>query len=204
MGRANDNRTKLMDAVLELIWAGSYGSTTIDQICEKADVRKGSFYYYFESKADLALAAIEEQWKTVRAQCDSIFSPTVQPLERLKNYFEFGYRFQRDIKEKYGHVLGCPLFALGAEVCTQEHALQRKIQEILGYKLKYLESAIRDAHAAGLIDAPDPATKARMIHAYYEGLLTQARIQNDAEVLRELTAGTFAILGLKVSAPVAA
>lgn len=204
MGRVSDNRNKLMDAVLELIWTCSYGSTTIDQICDKAGVRKGSFYYYFDSKSDVALAAIDVQWQTVRAECDSIFSPTVEPLDRLKNYFDFGYRFQREKKEKYGCVLGCPLFALGAEVCTQEHGLQKKIQEILGYKLKYLETAIRDAHAAGLIDAPDPATKARVIHAYYEGLLTQARIQNDVEVLHEASAGAFAILGLKVSGAVLA
>jgi TetR/AcrR family transcriptional repressor of nem operon len=193
-----------MDAVLELIWTGSYGSTTIDQICDKASVRKGSFYYYFDSKSDLALAAIDAQWQTVRAECDSLFSPTIQPLQRLKNYFDFGYRFQSENKEKYGYVLGCPLFALGAEVCTQEHALQKKIQEILGYKLKYLETAIRDAHAAGLIDAPDPATKARIVQAYYEGVLTQARIQNDVEVLRETMAGVFAILGAKVPEPAAA
>jgi len=191
-----------MDAVLELIWTCSYGSTTIDQICDKAGVRKGSFYYYFDSKADVALAAIEAQWKIVRGECDSLFSPTIQPLQRLKNYLDFGYRYQSQMKEKYGYVLGCPLFSLGAEICTQEHDLQKKIQEILGYKLKYLESAIRDAHAAGLIDAPEPAIKARMVHAYYEGLLTQARIQNDVEVLRETAAGVFAILGVKVSEPV--
>jgi len=204
MGRVSDNRSKLMDAVLELIWAGSYGSTTIDQICDKAGVRKGSFYYYFDSKSDLALAAIAAQWEKVRVECDAIFSPTVQPLQRLKNYFDFGYNFQREIKAKYGFVLGCPLFALGAEVCTQEHELQKKIQEILGYKLKYLETAIRDAHAAGLVNAPDAATKARMIHVYYEGLLTQARIQNDLEVLRETTAGAYAILGVKNANLVAA
>jgi len=199
MGRVSDNRNKLMDAVTELIWTGSYGSTTIDQICDKAGVRKGSFYYYFDSKADLALAAIDAQWKTVRAECDSLFSSTVPPLQRLKNYFEFGHRFQSEMKQKYGYVLGCPLFALGAEICTQEHTLQKKIQEILGYKLKYFETAIRDAHAAGLIDAPDPATKARILHAYYEGLLTQARIQNDVEVLREAAAGVFGILGVQAS-----
>jgi TetR/AcrR family transcriptional repressor of nem operon len=197
MGRVSDNRNKLMDAVLELIWTGSYGSTTIDHICDKAGVRKGSFYYYFESKADLALAAIEVQWQALRAECDSIFSPTVEPLQRLRGYFEFGYNFQRKMQQKFGCVLGCPLFALGAEVCTQEHGLQRKIQEILAYKLRYLESAIRDAQAAGLIEAPDPARKARMIQAYYEGLLTQARIQNDVEVLREMVPGAFAILGVK-------
>ena len=188
-----------MDAVIELIWTCSYGSVTIDQICDKAGVRKGSFYYYFDSKADLALVAIEAQWKKVRTESDSLFSPTVPPLQRLNNFFDWGLRFQTEIKEKYGHVLGCPLFALGSEVCTLEPALQKKIQEILGYKLKYLESAIRDAHAAGLVDAPDPAAKARMVHTYYEGLLTQARIQNDLEVLRDAAPVAFAILGLKTA-----
>src|SRR5215472_3862015 len=146
MGRVSDNRNKLMDAVIELIWSCSYGSTTIDQICDKAGVRKGSFYYYFDSKSDLALAAIDAQWQIMRAESDSLFSPTVPPLQRLRNYFDFGLKYQSQLKEKYGRVLGCPLFSLGAEVCTQEEGLQKKIQEILGYKLKYLESAIREAH----------------------------------------------------------
>lgn len=202
MGRVSNNRAKLMEAVLELIWTGSYGATTIDQICDKSGVRKGSFYYYFESKADLAAAALDDNWQSKRAELDSMFSPTVPPLERLRNFCDFSYRFQSKIKAQYGHVLGCPQFALGAEVCTQESALQKKIQEILGQKLKYLESAIRDAHSAGLIVAPDSAAKARMILAYYEGLLTQARIQNDAEVLRDCMSGIYSILGVKETATV--
>ena len=47
-------------------------------------------------------------------------------------------------------------------------------EEILEYKRKYFESAIRDAHAAGLIHAPDALAKSRTFFAYYEGLLTQA------------------------------
>jgi TetR/AcrR family transcriptional repressor of nem operon len=185
-----------MKAVLELIWAGSYGNTSIDQICERAGVKKGSFYYFFDSKSDLAAAAFDASWQVRRGQLDTIFSPTVPPLERLKKYCEFSYRFQGEIKARFGKVLGCPLFALGAEVCTQDNVLQGKIKEILEYKRKYLESAIRDAHAIGVVCAPDPAAKARMILAYYEGLLTQARIQNDVECLREMATGIFAILGV--------
>ena len=197
MGRVSDAKQRLMDAVLELIWSGSYGSTTIDQICEKAGVKKGSFYYFFDSKAELAAEAFEASWVNRRVELDSIFSPTVPPLERLKKYCDFSYKFQREIKAKYGRVLGCPQVTLGSEICTQEDVLQKKIQGIMDQKRKYLESAIRDAHAAGLIHAPDAAAKARMILAYYEGLLTQARIQNDVEVLRETASGMFAMLGVK-------
>ena len=83
MGRVSDAKERLMEAVLELIWVGSYGSTTIDQICEKAGVKKGSFYYFFDSKADLAVAAIDADWQQRRPDIDAIFSATVPPLERV-------------------------------------------------------------------------------------------------------------------------
>jgi TetR/AcrR family transcriptional repressor of nem operon len=197
MGRVSDAKERLMEAVGELIWAGSYGTTTIDQICEKAAVKKGSFYYFFDSKADLALAAIDADWAKRRAELDAIFSATVPPLERLCKYCDYGYRLQAEIKKKFGCVLGCPLFSLGAEVSTQEDRLQKKIKEILDHKRKYLESAIRDAHSAGLIDAKDAAAKARILYAYYQGLLTEARIQNNLEVFREAIRGTYDVLGVK-------
>jgi TetR/AcrR family transcriptional repressor of nem operon len=196
MGRVSDAKQRLMDAVKELIWTGSYGSTTIDQICAKAEVKKGSFYYFFDSKAELAETALEEDWERLRPELDSIFSPTVPPLERLRKYLDFGYNLQAQMKAKYGYVLGCPLFALGAEVSTQEGGLQKKIQGILDHKLKYFESAIRDAHAAGLIRAPDAAAKARALFAYCQGLVTEARIRNNLELLRESMQGTLELLGV--------
>jgi TetR/AcrR family transcriptional repressor of nem operon len=197
MGRVSDAKDRLMDAVRELIWTGSYGSTTIDQICAKAGVKKGSFYYFFDSKADVAEAALDREWGLKRPELDAIFSPTVAPLDRLKKYCDHIYQFQAEILSKCGCVLGCPLFSLGAEVSTQESKLQKKIQEILDQKRKYLESAIRDAAAAGLIDAPDAAQKARVLFAYYQGLSTNARIENSLDGLKDAMHGTFDLLGVK-------
>ena len=196
MGRVSDAKVRLMKAVRELIWEGSYGSTTIDQICDKAGVKKGSFYYFFDSKAELALTALDEEWEMRRAELDSIFSSTVPPLERLSKYCDYGYQLQDQIRSKCGCVLGCPLLSLGTEVCTQEHQLLGRIQDILDQKRKYLESAIRDAHAAGLIHAPNAASKARILFSYYQGLLAQARIQNDMGILAEAKQGTLELLGI--------
>lgn len=197
MGRVSDAKVKLMDAVLELLWTGSYGSTTIDDICERAGVKKGSFYYFFDSKSQLAAEALDSSWQSKQAELDRIFSVTVPPIERLQKYCDFTYNFQTEIKAKYGRVLGCPQFSLGSEVCTQEDALQKKIQSILDYKRKYIESAIRDAIASGDISACDPASKAQMVTAYYEGMLTQARIKNDVKILSEIAPGIFSLLGVK-------
>ena len=91
MGRVSDAKQRLMDSVIELIWTGSYGSTTIDQICENAGVKKGSFYYFFDSKAQLAGEAFDDSWLARRIELDAIFSATVPPLERLKKYCQFAY-----------------------------------------------------------------------------------------------------------------
>ena len=193
----SDAKERLMEAVAELIWTGSYDSTTIDQICEKAGVKKGSFYYFFDGKASLAEVALDSEWQKYRPELDAIFSASVEPLQRLRNFCEHSYREQVELKAEHGFVLGCPLCTLGAEVSTQEQGLRKKVQEIMTQHEKYLETAIRDAHAAGLIHAPDPKAKARMVHAYHLGLLTEARIANSLDPLCEAMHGTFELLGVK-------
>jgi TetR/AcrR family transcriptional regulator, transcriptional repressor for nem operon len=197
MGRVSDAKERLMGAVAELFWTGSYDSTTIDQICKKAGVKKGSFYYFFDGKASLAEAALDVEWEKYRPNLDAIFSASAAPLERIRRHCEFILKEQAELKAQHGCVLGCPLCTLGTEISTQEKSLQKKVQAIMAHGLKYLETAIRDAHAAGLIHAPDAKARANVLHAYHLGLLTQARIQNDLEVLSDLTGATFELLGAK-------
>jgi TetR/AcrR family transcriptional regulator, transcriptional repressor for nem operon len=195
MPRTSTAKERLTGAALRMIWGHSYGATSVDAICDKAKVKKGSFYYFFKSKSDLAVAALDADWKEQRAQLDTIFSPTVPPLERLRRYFEFSFEHLQQIKEECGAVLGCPLNALGSEVCTQETALREKIQEILERKLTYFESAIRDAHAEGLIVAPDAKAKAKTLFMFIQGALIQARIQNNLELLRDVYPCALDLLG---------
>jgi TetR/AcrR family transcriptional repressor of nem operon len=203
MSRTSTAKERLTDAAMEMIWENSYGATSVDAICERADVRKGSFYYFFKSKSELAAEALDADWKKHQGKLDSIFSPTVPPLERLEHYFDFTYERLAELKEKCGAVLGCPLFSLGSEVCTQDTILRDKIQEILDRKLTYFESTIRDAHAQGLIQAPDAKAKAQALFAFYQGTLTQARIQNDVEVMRGAYTATLDYLRATSPQPVA-
>lgn len=197
MGRCSDAKQRLMEALSELIWRGSYGTTTIDQICEKAGVKKGSFYYFFESKSDLAVAALDADFKAKRPIFDQMFSPSMAPLERLRNYCDWVYQHQSELKCQCGNVLGCPLFTLGAEVCKQEEKLRAKIEEMMDLHARYIETAVRDAHAEGRFQTDDLPAKIRMLGAYIEGLLTQARIRNDVNVLKEMLHGIYEILGVK-------
>jgi TetR/AcrR family transcriptional regulator, transcriptional repressor for nem operon len=204
MPRVSDAREKLTEAALGLIWTSGYGATSVDDICEKANVKKGSFYHFFKSKADLEIAALEAHWQRNKQRWNDLFSPAVQPLQRIENYFEYVIKRQGELKEEYGAVLGCPLCSVGSEVSTEEAGIREKAQEILDRYVKFFESAIRDAHAQGLISAPDAISKARMLYAYVLGVLAQARIANSLEPLRALRAGGLELLGVRQSEPIAA
>ncbi len=197
MPRVSDARFRLMDAARTLIWENSYGGTSVDAICEKAEVRKGSFYHFFESKSILATEAIEADWQAKRARLDEMFSPQAPPLERLRNYFDYLFDRQAKAYETCGCVLGCPLLSLGCEVSTQDPAIRAKVQEILARQLKYFETAIRDAHGEGSIVAPDARVKARCVYALVQGALTQARILNSLDVLKDARIGIMDLLGVR-------
>jgi TetR/AcrR family transcriptional repressor of nem operon len=204
MPKTSDAKARLMEAASELIWSSSYGATSVDSICERAGVKKGSFYYFFKSKSDLAVAALEEDWKQKKASYDATFSALISPVNRLKNYFEGVYTYQSRIKTETGWVLGCPMFTLGSEISTRDPAIRRKVQEILENRVKYIESALRDAQADGLIKVRDPKAKARAIFALLQGALTQARIQDSLEPIAEMKRSVFEMLGINEMETIAA
>jgi TetR/AcrR family transcriptional repressor of nem operon len=197
MGRTSDARERLIAAVAELIWTGSYDSTTVEQICERAGAQKGSFYHFFDSKSDLAVAALGEAWERFRGDLDRLFSPSIPPLERIRRYCRFELEYQQQMRRKYGAVLGCPYCTLGIEISTQDEALRRKVDEYMGKQRRYFESAIRDAHAENLVTAPDAAAKAGIVYAFVEGLLSLARIRNSLDGLREMERSILEILGAR-------
>jgi TetR/AcrR family transcriptional regulator, transcriptional repressor for nem operon len=190
-------KERLMDAAMDLLWQNSYGATSVDAICERAGAKKGSFYYFFKSKSELAAAALESDWNKKMAQMDSIFSPTVPPLERLERYFDFVHGRLAELQRRCGSILGCPYVSVGSEVSTQDPIVRETIDRIMDRKMKYFISAVRDAAAQGLIDAPDPEAKARALFACYQGTVAQARIQNDVELLRQFKHVARDVLGVK-------
>jgi TetR/AcrR family transcriptional repressor of nem operon len=204
MGRTSDADERLKDAALDLIWEESYGAVTIDDICKRADVKKGSFYYFFDSKASLAVAALERMWvEEWKPSLDARFSPSLNPVVRLTTYLEAIYPMQVERKAKYGKVLGCPVCSVGSEVSTCEVNLSVKIREIMARKRRYYESSIRDAVAEGLIEPCDPAQKALALAGLIEGLVSQSRIMNDPEILRELPAMALGLLRVKAASAAA-
>lgn len=201
MGRTSDARARLLNVAFELMWDSSYGGVSVDQICDRAKVNKGSFYYFFGSKSDLAVAAYEEHWKQEQPDLDRLFSAQVPPLERLERWCERIYQGQKCRMEKCGRVCGCPYGSIGAELATQDDKIRQKAEEMLSRGARYIESAIAEAKREGLVAVEDPKLAAEQVYAFVAGSILRAKIRNDAEVLKNLTPTVLAIVGARELAP---
>jgi TetR/AcrR family transcriptional repressor of nem operon len=199
MGRVSDAKQRLLDATIDLIWLHSYGAVTVDNICERAGVKKGSFYYFFPSKTDLVVAALDAHWQTVKAQLDRVFSPALPAVDRLRSYFDWVYQRQLEMKEKTGRVVGCPLCSVGSETSNSDLVICTKVQELMANYGAYLERAVRELQAEGAVPPQDVTAQTRGLFAHLHGVMGQARIQNDVEIIRGLEPAAFRFLGIEAA-----
>lgn len=197
MGRTSDAKEKLLSVAFDLIHENSYGSVGVDQICKRARVNKGSFYYFFKTKADLVVAAYEEHWRLKVPDYERIFAPEHPPLKRLELWCDYMREVQKQRHKKYEQVCGCPYTSVGGELATQDKKVRLKTRDLIDRHVKYLTGAIADAQKAGVAEAGDPEVNAQLVHAFVVGLLLRAKIYNDLKILRHADEAIFALIGAK-------
>jgi len=197
MKKSCETRVKLLQVGFDLIWDSSYGSVSVDDICRRAGINKGSFYHFFASKADLVVEAYEEHWLEKRPAMDRIFSPQVPPLERIHQWCQFIYEAQREKAGKYGHVCGCPFASVGSEMATFDEKIRAKSEYLMNSSRKYVESAIADAIREGSVRVKDPVATSLTLQALLDGMLVEARVQNDLKVLENMESTMLEFMGAK-------
>jgi TetR/AcrR family transcriptional repressor of nem operon len=83
-------RQKLLDAALALIRGKGYASTTVDELCARAGVAKGSFFHHFKDKEALGVAAADYWSETTGAFFGAApYQKHKDPLDRVLGYIAF-------------------------------------------------------------------------------------------------------------------
>ena len=132
MGRTSDARERLMRTAAELWHTRSYADVGVSEICDSAGVQKGSFYHFFPSKRDLALAVIDETWRRVgEGRAAAILTGPLPPLERIVRYLEAGLEEQVRLKAETGAVPGCRFGNLLVETGNVDPVLRERLERLL-------------------------------------------------------------------------
>jgi TetR/AcrR family transcriptional regulator, transcriptional repressor for nem operon len=86
----HESKAALLDAALSVFRIKGYTGTRVEDICEAAELTKGSFFHHFKSKEDLAIPAAEH-WISVTSPAfvSAAYRTLPDPLERLLAYIDF-------------------------------------------------------------------------------------------------------------------
>ena len=199
MRKPTETKDKLLETAISLIWQSNYSNVGVNDICKQAGVTKGSFYHYFEAKADLFCEASDHYWEELKKDLDDIYSPSHTPLEQLDGIIDFILDKQHVNGQNGSQISGCPFFTSGAQAGTDEVKVRLAAQKMSDKAVKYSAALVRNLNAEGLLNGnPDPQQLGRLMHQFIQGLLIFGRVYSDMDKVKtDLREGVYRLIDLK-------
>ncbi|MES9854615.1 MAG: TetR/AcrR family transcriptional regulator [Candidatus Thiodiazotropha sp. L084R] len=182
-----DTRERILATARELFHGRSYADVGIKEICSLANVQKGSFYHFFPSKQDLAMAVIDnmsDDW--ANGFVAEAFDEALAPIERLDYMVDAVYYWQKAAKNVEGRMPGCLFGNLALEVSTRDEVLRARLNAVFDKASSRFNEALEEAIEIGDILPLDTKATATAMLAYLEGVILLAKTRNDPEVVRSL------------------
>ncbi|MGX1928801.1 TetR/AcrR family transcriptional regulator [Flagellimonas sp. 2504JD4-2] len=153
----------LIEKGMEILWSKGYNATSVNDIVQAAGVPKGSFYFYFDSKEDFAVKAIEAYFEQHFTPAREILmQPSKSPKQRLMEFYEF----RTDVlKNELDCKMGCLACSLGSEMAEHSEKIRKAIvlkEEVIH---GIIAEVVEEAQKQGEID---DTIAARDIVAFFE------------------------------------
>jgi AcrR family transcriptional regulator len=146
---AGDMREKLVATAVDLFYQHGFHAVGLDQILREVGTTKTTFYNYFESKDDLALACVQARDERWRDRFPRLLRERVgpDPIARLHEVFNLWRDWFSDV-----HFNGC----LFIHACSEFPNPDDPCHQVARDNILALRSTIADlADEAGLEDPED-------------------------------------------------
>jgi len=183
-------RDVLIRAGLEMLTEQGFTATGLDALLRRATVPKGSFYYYFESKADFGRAIMKAYDAFCCRKLDlALTNEELAPFDRVRAVVEDAKAGMAKHSYKRGSVVG----NFSQEVEALPNDYRAALIEIMrGWQAKIaccLELAQRNGEIA---DSADCNALAEFFWIGWEGAVMRARLVKDGAPLDTFIAGFLA------------
>lgn len=166
-------KARLLEAAEKLMLTQGYAATTVDAICEEAELTKGSFFHYFEDKEHLAREALE-RFCTTAGQLHRAFSgDDPDPLKRVYQYLD-----SMIAMVKQPSITGCLLGMFSQELADSHPGIRKRCCDGFDDWAGHFGAELAAAKARHAPDADfDPKELAQHLIAVAEGgmILGKAR-----------------------------
>ncbi|WP_238883093.1 TetR/AcrR family transcriptional regulator [Clostridium sp. YIM B02551] len=174
--KGEQSKNKLIECAAELFMKNGYNATGINDILALAELPKGSFYFHFSSKKNLAIE--------VSYYFDKKINEWIIETSKGKKWDEFITQLIQQMissAEQNKHY-GCPFAVLGLEIAFSEP----DISEYYNKSIKRLIGVFKDIFEFSGISSDTSEEIAHKAFAIYEGYLVYYRISKDVDVLKRM------------------
>lgn len=159
-------RTQIIRAALQRYRTHTVAGTTLRDVAQAAGIPVGNLYYYFRSRDDLVLAALDECEQELQALLDQL--APLAPRDWMAAYFDWLLR-----EPDQSTALGCPFGTLPGELRALGHpAADRGAQVVRRYRAAVTEQT----EAAGITTD---------VFMAVQGVYTVARILADPALFEQ-------------------
>ena len=188
MGRTSTAKEKLIDSAVKLITNKNYNSVGVQELCDHAGVKKGSFYHFFPSKKDLTLTCLDYIWSYYKSNVlEPVINSDLALSSKIDELVSKSYKIQISTIESEGCLVGCPFGNLAMEMSTQDEDIRKKIKEIFMDWAECFKTMIDTAIEKNELPSnTNSALTAKSLITYIEGLSLMGKTFNDPELLMRL------------------
>lgn len=99
--RADRTRQKLLSAALEVFTEFGLDATTIEEITQRADLGKGTFYRHFRDKEEIATYLVDLSINELLERLRNVSKPIKTLPEALEHLLDAHYKFFLEENEKF-------------------------------------------------------------------------------------------------------
>jgi TetR/AcrR family transcriptional repressor of nem operon len=173
MDAPTSTRDRVVQAAMELFWRKGYGSTSIADILETAQVNSGSLYYFFKGKQELLVAVLEAYRDGIGPMLlEPSWGEVADPIEKI---FALLGTYRRLLVET-DCFYGCPIGSLALEL----HEPDPEVREMLAANFTGWTDAVKGClDEAGLAERTDTQALAELVLNVMEGGVMQTRTHRD-------------------------
>jgi TetR/AcrR family transcriptional regulator, transcriptional repressor for nem operon len=179
----HESKTRLLDAALRVIRAKGYSATRVEDVCEAAGLTKGSFFHHFDSKEELALAAVDYWSEGTSAVFDAApYHARADALERLLAYVDLRKAMLRGELSDFTCLAG----TMVQEVYDTHPAIRQACSRSISGHAETLELDIAEAmRRYGVTGQWTARSLALYIQAVLQGSFILAKAKRGPEVAAE-------------------
>lgn len=176
-----DKRALLINIGTAMFTQQGFSITGLDEIVQAAEVPKGSFYYYFDSKDDYAIEVIKNYAAYFSRKLERILKDASRtPLQRLRDFTDEASQGVRRFEFKRGCLIG----NLGQEMASLEEHFRIALSEVIDDWRARFEACLDEAKALGEIETTvDSAALAQFFWSAWEGAVLCAKLERSTAPL---------------------